>query len=446
MHTSHFKTQPLRKAVLLFLAAVMLFGVAACGGAPAGGNPADEEIPDTDYSITYFYGPGADQFTEEEVLRMKAAGFDMIPLQRFAWNKEKNQEALSLLARHGLNAALSEGRISDLYYASPEPSQEEVDRKVSEVVADYADYENLKEWILCDEPTAAKFSILRKLVDAFRRLDPARKTYINLLPNYAEPQMLGTEDYESYLTEFCETVRPDYLCYDNYEFIGVWDTTQVRGLYLSNLVTVKKVADRYGLETRIIVLLTKHGPYSYVSDAEIAWQSNTSLLFGMKSLSFFTYWLPDDDDSFIWQEAMIDGDGAPTDHYYAVQSRNQITRVLGDALYGTKADRIFKLNAPLVTADIAEYKSYGALKKVESGENLLLSFYENGWFMVMNANSGGDPARLETKKIRGTLYWLNPETAKWEPVDSCPALRSSEKGKYSFKIQPGEAVLLRVGP
>ena len=433
----------IKRMLLFLLITAALFGMTSCGGMAPKGDPAQEIIYDTDYSITYYYGPNADQFTEEEVIRMKEAGFDMIPLQRFSRDIEKNKEALSLLAKHGLNAALTEGRIADVYYASPEPSQEKVDEVVAEVVADYAEFDNLKEWILCDEPTAAKFSILGKLVDAFRRLDPGRKTFINLLPNYAVPDMLGTEDYETYLTDFCEIVKPDYLCYDNYEFIGAWDTTQRRGLYLSNMEIARKVADKYGLETRVIVLLTKHGPYSYVSAAEIAWQSNTSLLYGMKGLSFFTYWLPDDDDSFVWSEAMINEESEPTEHYYNVQSQNKTTRVLGNALYNTNVEKVFKLNAPAVTEEIEEYTSYGVLKNVEKGEELLLSFYENGWFMVMNANSVGNTARLETKKLSGTLYWLNPETGKWEAVSSCPYLRLSEDGKYTFKFQPGEAVLLR---
>ena len=178
----------------------LCFSLAAVVSCSSGGaeEPAEikEAVAGTDYSITYYWGPPAEDFTEETVLQMKEAGFDTIPLQRFPWDRDALKEAVGLLEKHGLYAAVSDGRIADLYAASSAPSQRQIDQVVERVVEDYKEYGNIREWIICDEPGAAKFTVLARIVDAFRRIDPDRKTFINLLPLYAPEEMLGTASYE----------------------------------------------------------------------------------------------------------------------------------------------------------------------------------------------------------------------------------------------------------
>ena len=113
---------------------------------------------------------------------MKEAGFDTVPLQRFPWDTDALKEAVALLNKHGLYAAVSDGRISEIYNAQYLSSQKRIDKVVTEVVEDYKEYDNIREWIICDEPSSTKFEVLGRIVNAFRRIDPERKTFINLLP------------------------------------------------------------------------------------------------------------------------------------------------------------------------------------------------------------------------------------------------------------------------
>lgn len=434
-----------KRIFLMMLSVAALFAFSACGS----GIKKDisetvvpnEKIKASDYSITCYWAPDADNFTEAEITRMKDAGFDIIPIQRFPWQPQKIRSALALLAAQGLSAAVSDGRISELY-TSDEQSQEIIDSTVKEVVGYYSECTNIKEWIICDEPGASKFPVLAKIVDAFRRIDPERKTFINLLPIYAGAEMLGADTYSDYLDLFCKTVNPHYLCYDYYEFLGIGRTTQKRGTYFTNLKAVKDVADKYGLETRIIVLLTEHGVYSNVTRAEIAWQANTSLLYGLKGLSYFTYSHPGDDTSFIWKNSMIDKNGEATQHYYDVQSENKITRVLGNALYHTSSDKVFKLNADGVT-DVEEYEKYGRLRSV-TGQNALIGFYDNGWFMIMSSCSASEEGSctVTANKIKGTLLWLNPDSACWEYADTCSYITENSGGGYTISLPAGQALLL----
>ena len=129
----------MKKRFFLFMG--LCFSLAAVVSCSSGGaeEPAEikEAVADTDYSITYYWGPPAEDFTEETVLQMKEAGFDTIPLQRFPWDRDALKEAVGLLEKHGLYAAVSDGRIADLYAASSAPSQRQIDQVVERVVEDY---------------------------------------------------------------------------------------------------------------------------------------------------------------------------------------------------------------------------------------------------------------------------------------------------------------------
>lgn len=140
---------------------------------------------------------------------MKEAGFDTIPLQRFPWDRDALKEAGSgcwkntACTRRSATAGL---RI--FMQPAALPLSGKLIQVVERVVEDYKEYGNIREWIICDEPGAAKFTVLARIVDAFRRIDPDRKTFINLLPLYAPEEMLGTASYEEYVERFCEMVKP----------------------------------------------------------------------------------------------------------------------------------------------------------------------------------------------------------------------------------------------
>lgn len=400
--------------------------------------PVSPVIPDG-YSITYYWGPPSDSFTEDEVIRMKNAGFDIVPIQTFPWEPEKIENAVALLEKHGLNAAVKDGIVETLYSREELPTQTEVDECVKKLIERYGKHENVKEWILCDEPGASKFEVLAMFVDAIHRLDPGRKAYINLLPTYATPDQLGTSTYEEYLDKFCSTVKPDYISYDNYDFLGTDTTNSQRGEFFLNLEYAMAAGKKYGVETRIIVLLVKHGPYSNVSASEIAWQANASLLYGMKSLSYFTYWEP---ESGYTPTSMISKDGKATQHYTDVQNENRITRVLGSALYDTEAENVYRINDNRLKG-VADYPEDGKLGAV-SGEKALVSFYKNGWFMVMNSEPT-DASAASSLSFDGNAAdyeWLNPESAEWEALTGCSYV-SGENGKLTFTLPAGRAVLVR---
>ena len=67
-------------------------------------------------------------------------------------------------------------------------------------------------YFITDEPSAAAFPALGKLVAYLRERDPAHLAYINLFPTYANNQQLGTKGdkitaYKDHLRQYIEVVR-----------------------------------------------------------------------------------------------------------------------------------------------------------------------------------------------------------------------------------------------
>ncbi len=229
------------------------------------------------FDITYFHGPFANYVVREDVIaEIAASGMTLVPLH---YGTETNKQALPILRRFGLRAIVSDPRIHRIYGADDIAG---ADAMAKEVVADYAEFDNIIGWDIVDEPNAKKFPILGAIVNAFRRYSPDMETVINLFPNYASPEQLGNPDYISHLEAFVNIVRPHLLSYDHYHFLGRQnrneildmevaererlirlssETTKNRGGFFENIEDFRSVALKYNIDQMLIVLLTEHGPY-----------------------------------------------------------------------------------------------------------------------------------------------------------------------------------------
>ncbi|MBO5670678.1 MAG: hypothetical protein J6S41_03940, partial [Clostridia bacterium] len=107
------------------------------------------------FDITYFHGPFADFVVREDVIaEIAASGMTLMPLH---YGTETNKQALPILRRFGLRAIVSDPRISQVYWKD---DLDAADAMAKEVVADYAEFDNIIGWDIVDEPNAAKFHVL----------------------------------------------------------------------------------------------------------------------------------------------------------------------------------------------------------------------------------------------------------------------------------------------
>lgn len=193
-----------------------------------------------------------------------------------------------------------------------------------------------------DEPNAADFPGLREKVDAVRAVRPGKLAYINLFPNYANEQQLGTATYDEHVRLFCETVDPDVLSMDHYpRFHPEGDG---RALYCSNLGVLRK----YSLERDIpfwnFFNTMPYGPHTDPTEAQLRWQVFTSITYGAKGVLYFCYHTPFGHE-FPKGGAIIQRDGRRTRHWYEARRINERLRNLGPTLMQLTSTEVRRIAA-----------------------------------------------------------------------------------------------------
>lgn len=397
------------------------------------------------FDITYFYGPYAENITDEKIVAdIAASGFTLIPLTH---STKVNKQALPVLNRFGLRAIIYDPRIKKIYN---DDNFKDADATVKKVVNDYKNYTNVFGWEIVDEPDTTKFPILSAIVNAFRRYSPDKETVINLFPNYATSEQLAARDYNEYLEKFVNVVRPHFLSYDHYHFLGrenrnknlnldvdererliriAAEKTENRAGFFENIEEFRSVALKYDLDQMLIVLLIEHGPYRNLTFNELLWEVNMCLVYGMKRISYFTYWQPDDDvDHWQWTNAMCDVDGNRLEHWYDVQKINSSIAPIGRHLFNTKTEAVFHIKTK--EAGTTAFKSYGAVTSVE-GNNGVIGFFEDGSIYLVNCDF--------LNKNTFTLHLDSPVSIF---TDGYFVL--SDKKDITVELEAGGAVLLKV--
>ena len=143
---------------------------------------------------------------------------------------------------------------------------------------------------LRDEPNARMFPAIGRYVAAFQRVAPNTRPLVNLFPNYADPQQLGTETYEEYLERYITTVKPPLVSYDHY---ALMEDGSLRGGYFANLEVVRSLSLAHNLSFWNIVLSNAHFNYGEPSAGGLRFQAFTTLAYGARGIGYFTYIAPD---------------------------------------------------------------------------------------------------------------------------------------------------------
>ena len=405
------------------------------------------------FEITYFHGPGATLMLSDELFVQKIAEAGLTSIPAGGGTVEQNKQVLELLRKYGLTcSAFEDNRIfAAVGYdrsVSPNTSQDEIDRIVSEVVADYADYMDVIEgWCLQDEPCEARFEILGKVVAAFRKYTPDKITMINLFPDYAGPEALGTKNYQEYLDEFVAQVNPHYLSYDHYHF---FENGSARGGFFTNLESVRAKAQESGIDPMIIILLTKHFDYADLTYNQLMWEVNTSLTYGMKRISYFTYLLSPELVAQNWSNAFMTYTGEICPHYYEAQKVNEWLLPLGSELFDKNSTAVFHLMEMdyMLEKGCAAYKGYGDLGEVD-GKNFVIGFFDDGSFMITNKlwlEGEEGQNTLAFIDIKGGLEYFDPTAAEWKNAESDGIVRKNESGNLTITFDGGEGILFRIAP
>jgi hypothetical protein len=362
-------------------------------------------------------------------------------------------EGLDVAAKHKLRAMLT----SDLL--SPATLHDAAKRaKLDALIAKVKRHPAMEAYFITDEPGAGAFPGLGELVAYLRKRDPAHLAYINLYPTYANEAQLGvtadaaqrakvgypqnfagvgTNDktvlaYREHLKKFVEIVKPDLISYDHYHFMKNSDGKQ----YFLNLALIRDAALEAGKPfLNIIQASLVEKVWRLPNPAETRFLVFTTMAYGGRGISYFTYWGPAD-----YAGLYRDGKGSPMAK--EVAAINAEIAAFGPALMKLDSTAVYH-TAPLPYGTQA-IPADAPVQITGGGEFVLGLFGEKGnttAFMIVNRSYKQDAeAAVKVALPGGRLQELDRKTGHWSDG---PVLDAGRKVK--IKLAPGDGRLFRMG-
>lgn len=328
----------------------------------------------------------------------------------------------------GLQAIVSDPRVNNYDWRQVDPAQAR--RNVAELVAAVGKHPAVLGYYLKDEPHAEEFAGLAVVAAEVRAQAPGKWPYINLFPDYASPQQLGTASYAEHLERFVTACQPPVISYDNYSLL---EHDELRPQYWTNLEAVSAIARRQGVPFWNIVLTVAHFNYRELSAADARFQVFTTLAYGGRGLSYFTYFAPACGN---YRMAPVDQFGAETPTWYHLQHVNRQVAQWAPTLLALRHDDAYHFGH--VPAGAHAPPPAALVRGLEGREFLVGEFtHADGARYVMIVN----------KRFHDS-QWCHPVFC---PTPAAVAVISPYTGEalpYTGEqcvLAPGQGVLLRLG-
>ena len=357
---------------------------------------------------------------DEEVLRdIWACGFN---LAGFVHPKD-----VGLVEKVGLQCFVSDPEMSRSIHMR-NLSDAEVSQQASESVAPFRNNKAVYGFYLMDEPNSSVFPGLGKWAAGLREADPQTVPYINLFPNYASPAQLGEQTYEEYLDAFVETTKPDFISYDHY---ALMDDGSLRHGYFQNLEAVRSAALRHDLPFWNIFLGNAHFRYAEPSAGGLHFQAYTTLAYGGRGISYFTYFAPKIGN---YRSAPVDQFSNKTPTWDLVRNVNLQIHKLGPTYIQLRSVNVFHHSE---VPDGCQGIETSHFLEDLSGGTFVVGEFENpegrGFVMVVNKDFHNSTAFALKFKEPGSVSFISPYTGTSSPW----------RGENNW-LAPGQGMLLNV--
>lgn len=303
-------------------------------------------------------------------------------------------------------------------------------RNVESLVRQVQGHPALAGYYLRDEPSADMFDGLAAVASELRRLDPQRWAYVNLFPNCASREQLGTETYEEHLERFIAVCRPTRLSYDNYWLM--LDDPRQHAFYWRNLEQVRAASQRHGLPFWNIVLSVASILYREASEADLRLQAYSTLAYGARGLCYFTYFAPKIGN---YRMAPVDQFGHRTSTWEALRRVNLQVQALSPTMLRLRSTGVYHLG------DVPEGCAGPAGESLLSGAGeapLLVGEFRH--------DDGATYVMLVNRDLRhSTGLWpqWRKEPAQVQIVSSYTGQLVPFSGEQTW-LAPGQGMLLRL--
>ncbi len=280
-------------------------------------------------------------------------------------------------------------------------------------------------YLLRDEPSRTDFPELAAWAKNIRAVDDKHFCYLNLFPNYANEQQLGTKTYQEHVDQFVAEVPVQLLSFDHYPVIG--DT--LRAGWYENLEIISEAAKKSGKPFWAFALAVAHGPYPIATIPQLRLQVYSDLAYGAQGIQYFTYWTPVD-TTWKFNHGPITADGQRTEVYDRIKIVNAEIRNLSPVFLGATVVSVAHTGSKIPAGTKPFTSLPPSIKRLETeGSGAVVSYLKNGknsYLVVVNRDFrrpmklkiASDP---EVKRVLkdGTVCPLNSyiDTLEVEPGD-----------------------------
>ncbi len=172
-------------------------------------------------------------------------------------------------------------------------------------------------YMLRDEPNRTDFADLAAWMKKIKKTDPRHFCYLNLFPNYASEQQLGTKTYQEHVDLFMKEVPVDFISFDHYPIVG----DSIRTNWYENLEIIAAASKKSGKPFWAFALSVAHGPYPIPTISQLRLEAFSDLIYGAQGIQFFTYWTPYD-TTWNFNNAPITLNGKRSSVYERVRQIN----------------------------------------------------------------------------------------------------------------------------
>jgi hypothetical protein len=264
--------------------------------------------------------------------------------------------------------------------------------------------------LLYDEPGRSLFPLLKFAKGEVKRVfGDGELPYVNVWPSHASTEnALEAESYTDYLEKYMNkrrypnAVAPPMLSFDHYPLLAEEKTTPD---FFYNHAVIRNFAKRFGVPSwgfvqsmgfdgRNIGLGVRRPP----DEAEIFWQINVALAYGVKGIQYFTYWTPADDEKVTFGEALIRRTNmTPTDIYDYATRANEFLRKVGGVLLPLNSTSVTHFGEKRLPRGAKLFRGNEFVKEA-SGSSAILGFFNDPrdpsdqWRYLLVVNRSPDQA------------------------------------------------------
>lgn len=346
---------------------------------------------------------------------------------------------------------------------------EDVKLYLAEMVENLSKYKMFKGFTLRDEPNIEYAKSFKAVYDYMKELNPDLYQYTAFLPIHSgDPTRFSRNyngDLEAAYLEYIEAFSDatDGFVYDHYPLI-VNPTTEITSIseaWYQNLRLVAEHALENDYDAGIVLQSCAYGPEggentqehrrAITTKADAAYQVYTSLAYGMKNITWFTYWehwMNSTNEEFY--SAMVNypkeagGEPIKTDAYYAVKEINEEIKKFDHVFLkfdweGTMAVTREGAEVSIPMTYVGDYQS-PRIKEVKATDEAIIGCMkdEDGYdgFMIVNATDPGlnksNSVTVTFKQTSKALIYVNGEEQTVDLKD----------GSYTFELEAGEGVFV----